>query len=127
MKKTQMRRWVWVGVAGFCLAVFLGTMMMQETAEAQSGHRLLGGPRGAVRSAVGEPLEGIMVQLISQKTAIRTTVYSNKAGQYEFPKLADGSYRLRIARPICARCTSRGAQRPTDGRARSRASATGTK
>ncbi|MCH8266792.1 MAG: carboxypeptidase regulatory-like domain-containing protein [Acidobacteria bacterium] len=98
MKKTQMRRWVWVGVAGFCLAVFLGTM--QETAEAQSGHRLLGGPRGAVRSAVGEPLEGIMVQLISQETAIRTTVYSNKAGQYEFPKLADGSYTLRIARPM---------------------------
>ncbi len=60
MKKTQMWRWVWIGVAGFGLAVSLGTM--QETAEAQSGHKLLGGPRGAVRSAIGEPLEGIMVQ-----------------------------------------------------------------
>jgi virginiamycin B lyase len=40
-----------------------------------------------------------MVQLIAQKNAIRTTVYSNADGDYEFPKLEPGTYTLRIARP----------------------------
>jgi virginiamycin B lyase len=69
-------------------------------AQAQSGHPLLGGARGVVKSNRGEPLEGIMVQVISQKSAVRTTVYSNVDGQYEFPKLDAGSYTLRIARPL---------------------------
>ena len=41
----------------------------------------------------------MMVQLISKKTAIRTTVYSDADGRYEFPKLDPGTYTLRIARP----------------------------
>jgi streptogramin lyase len=61
---------------------------------------LRGGPRGVVKSAKGDLLEGIMVQLISGKSAIRTTVYSNAEGRYEFPKLEPGSYTLRIARPL---------------------------
>jgi hypothetical protein len=48
-----------------------------------------------VKSAKGDLLEGIMVQLIAQKSAIRTTVYSN--GRHEFPKLEPGPYTLRIA------------------------------
>ncbi len=64
------------------------------------GQKPLGGPRGVVRSAAGVPLEGIMVQLISHKNAIRTTVYSNEGGSYEFPRLESGSYTLRIARPL---------------------------
>jgi virginiamycin B lyase len=60
---------------------------------------LTGGPRGTVKNARGEPLEGIMVQLISDTTAIRTTVFSHDDGRYEFPKVAAGSYTLRIARP----------------------------
>jgi streptogramin lyase/mono/diheme cytochrome c family protein len=60
---------------------------------------LRGGPRGVVRSAAGEPLEGIMVQLIAPN-AVRTTVTSNQDGQYEFPQLLPGSYTLRIAKPL---------------------------
>src|SRR6266700_4078404 len=60
---------------------------------------LRGGPSGVVRSAAGEPLEGIMVQLIAPN-AVRTTVYSNQDGQYEFPQLVPGSYTLRIAKPL---------------------------
>jgi virginiamycin B lyase len=60
---------------------------------------LLGGPKGVVKSNKGDPLEGIMVQLISDKSAIRTTVYSDADGHYEFPKLDAGTYTLRIARP----------------------------
>ena len=69
-------------------------------ARAQSGHKLLGGAQGSVRSAEGELLEGIMVQLISQQTAIRTTVYSDDQGKFEFPRLESGAYTLRIARPL---------------------------
>jgi virginiamycin B lyase len=66
---------------------------------AQSPSKLLGGPNGLVRSAKGDLLEGIMVQLIAPKNAIRTTVYSNADGRYEFPKLQPGTYTLRIAQP----------------------------
>src|SRR4051794_7099555 len=60
---------------------------------------LSGGPKGLVKNARGEPIEGIMVQLISDETAIRTTVYSRTDGHYEFPKVVPGSYTLRIAKP----------------------------
>jgi streptogramin lyase/cytochrome c5 len=59
-----------------------------------------GGPTGEVRSTDDVPLEGIMVQLIAGQNNIRTTVYSNEAGEYEFPKLPTGDYTLRIARPL---------------------------
>jgi virginiamycin B lyase len=68
-------------------------------ASAQTPSKLLGGPSGVVRSAKGDLLEGIMVQLIAPKNAIRTTVYSNADGRYEFPKLEPGTYTLRIAQP----------------------------
>jgi streptogramin lyase len=68
-------------------------------ASAQTTSKLLGGPNGLVRSAKGDLLEGIMVQLIAPKNAIRTTVYSNADGRYEFPKLRPGTYTLRIAQP----------------------------
>ena len=61
--------------------------------------RLTGGPKGVVKSTKGELLEGIMVQLIAKKNAVRTTVYSNADGRYEFPTLDAGTYTLRIARP----------------------------
>ena len=68
--------------------------------QAQGGSSLLGGPNGVVRSTRGDQLEGIGVQLLSSKTAIRTTVYTNDQGRYEFPKLEAGSYTLRITRPM---------------------------
>ena len=40
-----------------------------------------------------------MVQLIAKKSAIRTTVYTDADGRYEFPKLDAGAYTLRIAQP----------------------------
>jgi streptogramin lyase/mono/diheme cytochrome c family protein len=60
---------------------------------------LRGGPSGTVRSAGGDRLEGIMVQLIAPN-AVRTTVTTNQYGQYEFPQLTPGAYILRIAKPL---------------------------
>jgi len=84
---------LWIVALVFCLVA------AAATAQARSPHPLLGGPKGVVKSAKGDLLEGMMVQLIAQKTAVRTTVYSNADGHYEFPKLDAGTYTLRIAQP----------------------------
>jgi streptogramin lyase/cytochrome c5 len=73
--------------------------------EGSSGHVpvgkvKLGGAHGVVTRADGMLLEGVAVQLISGKTAVRTTVYTNKLGRYEFPLLEKDTYTLRIARPV---------------------------
>src|SRR5499426_955611 len=86
------------GYAACMLAIALA-LLAAPMALAQSGHKLLGGPRGIVKSSKGDLLEGMMVQLIAQKTAMRTTVYTDSDGRYEFPKLEAGAYTLRIAQP----------------------------
>ena len=81
------------------IAVACSLAILVPVAQAATADRFSGGPKGAVKADSGESLEGIMVQLISQKSNIRTTVYSNADGRYEFPKLETGTYSLRIARP----------------------------
>jgi len=63
----------------------------------QSG--LSGGATGTVRVASGDSPEGVMVQLIAPN-GVRTTVYTNEEGKYEFPKMQAGAYLLRIANPL---------------------------
>jgi streptogramin lyase/mono/diheme cytochrome c family protein len=60
---------------------------------------LSGGAAGTVRVASGDSPEGVMVQLIAP-SGVRTTVYTNEDGKYEFPKMQAGSYTLRIANPL---------------------------
>ena len=72
----------------------------RSAGELQGRGNLRGGPTGVVRTNAGEPLEGILVQLVAEQSAIRTTVYSDETGRYEFPKLPTGQYTLRIARPL---------------------------
>ena len=78
-----------------------GAKSQPARAPARPAARLMlqGGARGFVQGASGEPLEGIGVQLISGKTAIRTTVYSNEEGRFEFPVLDSGQYTLRVPLP----------------------------
>ncbi|OFW39073.1 MAG: hypothetical protein A3J28_06630 [Acidobacteria bacterium RIFCSPLOWO2_12_FULL_60_22] len=99
MRNRKNCRWQWMAlVTGLWLVVLMAAPF--HVAPAQSGHPLLGGPRGAVRASTGAPLEGIMVQFVSEKSAVRTTVYSNEDGRFEFPKMDAGLYTLRIARPL---------------------------
>jgi streptogramin lyase/mono/diheme cytochrome c family protein len=63
----------------------------------QSG--LSAGAMGLVRIASGDPPVGIMVQLIAPN-GVRTTVYTDEDGNYEFPRMQSGSYTLRIASPL---------------------------
>jgi streptogramin lyase len=59
---------------------------------------LSGGPHGMVRIASGETSEGIGVQLVA-RNGVRTTVYTNIDGRYEFPAMQAGAYILRIPTP----------------------------
>ena len=63
----------------------------------QSG--LTGGATGTVRIASGDSPEGVGVQLVAPN-GIRTTVYTNADGKFEFPKMQAGSYILRIPTPV---------------------------
>jgi virginiamycin B lyase len=60
---------------------------------------LSGGARGVVRIISGDSAEGIGVQLIAPN-GVRTTVYTNEEGRYEFPKMKAGLYTLRIPTPL---------------------------
>jgi streptogramin lyase len=82
------------------VAAGLTFLPVSQRLQAETAKNFLGGPHGNVRSSRGFPLEGIMVQLISQKNFIRTTVYTNERGKYEFPKLESGDYTLRVPRPL---------------------------
>ncbi len=62
----------------------------------QSG--LSGGATGVVRIASGDSPEGVGVQLVAPN-GVRTTVYTNEEGRYEFPKMQTGTYTLRIPTP----------------------------
>jgi len=87
------------GVSLIAIIAVATSLAAAVPAQAANVDRLLGGPKGAVKTDQGIALEGIGVQLISDKSAIRTTVYSNADGRYEFPKLESGTYTLRVALP----------------------------
>ena len=57
-----------------------------------------GGAHGVVRVASGDSPEGIGVQLIAPNN-VRTTVYTDADGRYEFPSMQAGTYTLRVAMP----------------------------
>lgn len=64
---------------------------------------LQGGPFGRVTTmidGVEEAVDGLMVQLISHASGVRTTVYTSPTGDFEFPVLAAGDYVLRVPRPL---------------------------
>jgi streptogramin lyase len=61
-------------------------------------NELSGGANGSVRISSGDSPEGVGVQLIAPN-GVRTTVYTNVEGHYEFPKMQAGTYTLRIPTP----------------------------
>jgi mono/diheme cytochrome c family protein len=63
----------------------------------QSG--LNGGANGMVTIPSGDSPEGVGVQLIAPN-GIRTTVYTDEKGHFEFPKVQTGDYVLRVPTPL---------------------------
>src|ERR1700682_1470992 len=70
-----------------------------ETQKWQVQSDLSGGATGVVRIKSSDSPEGVAVQLVAPNS-VRTTVYTNPAGKFEFPKMQAGSYTLRIATPV---------------------------
>jgi streptogramin lyase/mono/diheme cytochrome c family protein len=63
----------------------------------QSG--LTGGATGVVHIKSGDSPEGVGVQLIAPN-GVRTTVYANGDGKFEFPRMQAGTYTLRVPSPV---------------------------
>jgi streptogramin lyase len=103
-----MRRSFLIASAGFIalLALAVGIWapdMSAQQARSAAANALLGGATGTAKytlRGVTIPIDGLMVQLISKTTGVRTTVYTNEQGNFEFPKLETGDYVLRIPRPM---------------------------
>ena len=102
--------------ADLAMAAAMVALSIAGLQPANADNRLTGGPSGVVKSSKGELLEGMMVQLIAKKSAVRTTVYSDANGRYEFPALDAGAYALRIAQP---RSSSRSSRKRSRSRAAS--------
>lgn len=110
-----MRRLFLMAGAGIIAALGLVAVALPQAASAQAQSAFaataarsvsegsLGGPYGAVKTIIRgmeQPVDGLMVQLISHRTSIRTTVYTNERGRFEFPRLESGDYVLRVPRPL---------------------------
>ena len=80
--------------------VALMALLLLGAATRDGATRLYGGPSGVLRPLKGPPLEGLMAQLISDRTGVRTTVFTDARGHYEFPMLPRGAYTLRVPRPL---------------------------
>ncbi len=101
MQRTQVGTWTkLLLVTAIVLSARLSSPAAESPADTPAKKVVLGGPHGVVRNTQGTPIEGMMVQLISQKNSIRTTVYTNALGQYEFPKLESGAYLMRTPRAL---------------------------
>lgn len=108
-----MRRLMLMPALGFFVAVGVALLPPSWTVRAQAPAAprmaasaaagtsyLKGGPRGVVKNTAGLTIDGLMVQLISKQTSIRTTVYTDEVGRYEFPPMEAGEYVLRVPRPL---------------------------
>src|SRR5436190_6231167 len=49
---------------------------------------------GTIKSATGQPLEGMLVTARGEGKTIKTTVFTDERGQYFFPPLEKGSYEM---------------------------------
>lgn len=60
---------------------------------------LYGGAHGLVRDTNENVLKDVGIQLIAP-SGVRITVFTNEAGEYEFPAMQTGAYVLRVATPL---------------------------
>ena len=79
---TQLRGKLLAGAASLVVASF---------ATAASADQLL---TGAITSATGQKLEGVQVSAKKEGSTITTNVYTDQNGEYFFPAMADGKYRV---------------------------------
>ena len=74
---------------GFLAAVFWWSMPAAQSA-ALPGTGLM----GTVKSTDGKPMEGVAISARAQDKSFSVSVFTNHDGEYYFPSLADGQYRI---------------------------------
>lgn len=78
-----------VGVIVIAMA-FAGTVVLVKAAPATEGVGL----RGSVQSASGKAVEGVVVSARSSGKTYTTSVFTDDRGEYSFPTLEKGRYRI---------------------------------
>jgi streptogramin lyase len=72
------------------LAAMLWVLLPASTSATSPGKGLA----GMVRASDGKPMEGVTISARAQGSSIATSVYTNRAGEYYFPPLGAGQYRV---------------------------------
>src|SRR5580692_12114900 len=83
---THMRGQLLASVAGLALAGAAAVVPSVASAD-----QLL---TGSIASATGQKLDGVQVSAKKDGSTITTSVYTDQNGDYFFPPLADGKYRV---------------------------------
>jgi streptogramin lyase len=86
-----MRRFSGLLIAAGLVAAFLWVGVPVQT---QTGSPSSAGLRGTVKSSDGKPLEGVPVSAKAQGSTMTTSVWTNQNGEYYFPQLPNGQYRM---------------------------------
>src|SRR6266404_5928444 len=77
--------------AAICAVGVLKAAPQRRTNASNRSGALLG---GTIRSAAGKPLEGVTVSAKSDGKTISTSVFTDEDGEYIFPSLDIGTYRV---------------------------------
>lgn len=83
----------WKEMVLLMLVGMLGLSAMRSLS-AQSSTRSAAGLTGVVKGADGKPMEGVAVTAREQSTTFNVSVFTNENGQYSFPAVSDGQYRI---------------------------------
>src|ERR1700733_3163327 len=75
---------------GHLLASVAGLVLVGAVSTASADQLLT----GSITSASGQKLEGVQVSAKKEGTTITTSVYTDLNGDYFFPAMADGKYRV---------------------------------
>ncbi len=76
-----------LGLCAACLWLGLPDSLQTQTLPG-------GGLTGTVKSFDGKPMEGVAVSARAQGKTVTTSVWTNQNGEYDFPPLEDGQYRI---------------------------------
>jgi hypothetical protein len=89
-----------LGIVLVLIAVIAGAWQLyifaQGTRTAEQTGPLLS---GVVRTASGEPLEGVTISVRRDRTPVTISVFTDAQGGYYLPPLTAGSYRVRAQAP----------------------------
>jgi len=78
----------------FRMMGFLTALFWVGLAASHSANLPSTGLVGTVKSSDGKPLEGVAISARASDKTFTTSVYTNQEGEYYFPSLADGQYRV---------------------------------